>query len=153
MAVALIVLMGLILAPIGTGRSCAVYAEEAEPADAANAAEPSDASDTADEIESLRYWGNTRYDTSFAVAEELYELNGTFDNVVLAYGGNFPDCISGGILAHFMNAPILYGDSKVPTPYVNAAKLYVQNYQIHVAYVLGGTSLVSDQFIIDLLTY
>lgn len=144
MAVALIVLMGLILAPIGKGRSYAVYAEEAEPADAANAAEPSDASDTEGEVESLRYWGNTRYDTSFAVAEELYELNGTFDNVVLAYGGNFPDALSGGYLAKVKDAPLMLidkGQEEQATTYISSH----MNPEGTI-YLLGGTGVIRSEY-------
>ena len=98
-----------------------------------------------------RLAGSNRAETAVLVAGTLFSTPPT--RVTIAYGANYPDTISGGILAHYMNAPILYGDSKVPTPYLKAAKPYVQYYQIHTAYVLGGESLVSDQFVIDLLTY
>ncbi len=133
-AIAFIVMVCLIITPIG-GVSYAAYAEEEE---------QSNASDIADEIESLRYWGNTRYDTSFAIAEELYELDGTFDNVVLAYGGNFPDALSGGYLAKVKDAPLMLinkGQEERATAYISSH----MNPEGTV-YLLGGASVIRNEY-------
>ena len=53
--------------------------------------------DTTIKTINLRYWGSNRYETSFAVGDELYK-SGKFENVVVACGTNFPDALSGGYL-------------------------------------------------------
>ena len=84
-----------------------------------------------------------------AVADHYFDSDPK--RVTFAYGGNFPDCISGGFLACYMEAPILYGDSKVPKPYADADAPYIAYCGAYSAYVLGGASLISDQFVNDLL--
>ena len=56
-----------------------------------------------------RIWGETRYETSFHIADALNEQTsaGRFDAVVIASGTNFPDALAGSYLATTTNAPIL----------------------------------------------
>lgn len=94
-----------------------------------------------------RVWGMNRAETAAAVADTFASQFSSY-NVVIAYGGNFPDCIAGGLLAYTVSAPILYGDSKSPKPYLDADLPYFgDNPLINRAYVLGGPSLVSDDFV------
>ena len=56
----------------------------------------------------LRIYGASRYETCLAIAEKLRELRGgSFENVVVACGSNFPDALAGSYLAVAKNAPIL----------------------------------------------
>ena len=99
--------------------------------------------------EAHRLAGEDRAQTAVAVAQAMFGSNPR--SITFAYGANYPDTISGGLLAYSMNAPILYGDSKVPAPYVNAAGPYLEHAGALTAYILGGPSLISDQFVIDLM--
>ena len=56
-----------------------------------------------------RIAGNNRYETSYAIADELKSNLGIekFDAVVVATGTNFPDALSGGYLATINQAPIV----------------------------------------------
>jgi putative cell wall-binding protein len=49
--------------------------------------------------------GSDRYQTSVLIAQKGWP-NGS-DNVILAYGGNYPDALAGNALAGALNAPIL----------------------------------------------
>lgn len=99
--------------------------------------------------ESIRLAGANRAETATEVADFFA---GDPKIVTFAYGVNFPDCISGGLLSWFFDSPILYGDSKNPTTYMNAGAPYVaSNVSDWVyAFVYGGEGLVGDQFILDL---
>jgi putative cell wall-binding protein len=54
---------------------------------------------------SSRYHGSNRYSTATSIANKL--KHDKFNNVVIAYGYNFPDALSGSVLASKVNAPIL----------------------------------------------
>jgi len=102
-----------------------------------------------------RIAGANRAETAAEVAR-MYFLEGgedpsiTVDGFTFAYGANFPDTISGGLLAHVLKYPILYGDSKVPAPYLTANAAIIAKTNPSAAYVLGGPTLVSDDFISSL---
>ena len=99
-----------------------------------------------------RVYGKNRALTAVEVAKAFFPGGYSLDTVVFAYGGNYPDCISGGLLANTLGAPILYGDSAVNSSYFKADDPYFQsNDYISMAYILGGPSLVSDEFAIALL--
>ena len=95
-----------------------------------------------------RVAGDDRALTAKAVAEEFFDLKPYVSTVVFAYGGNFPDCISGGLLAYTLDAPILYGGAH--QTYTNSAAPYVQNNVVKTAYILGGPTLISDEFVFGL---
>lgn len=97
---------------------------------------------------SSRYEGKDRYLTATSVATKL--MNGKFNNVVLAYGYDFPDALSGSVLASKVNAPILLvgnsvGNSKVTLDFVknNVTK-------DGTIYLLGGTGVVKDEIVNNL---
>ncbi|MCR5183003.1 MAG: cell wall-binding repeat-containing protein [Clostridia bacterium] len=95
-----------------------------------------------------RVAGKDRSLTAKAVAEEFFDLKPYVSTVVFAYGGNFPDCISGGLLAYSLNAPILYGGTH--QSYTDADAPYIQENIVKTAYILGGPSLIPDEFVFGL---
>jgi putative cell wall-binding protein len=87
-----------------------------------------------------RLGGATRYDTSVLVAEEFF--TGNCDNLVLAYGQNFPDGLSGGPLALTLDAPLILTQNN-STVSQKAADFAAKKNVKFIA-VLGGTALISD---------
>lgn len=84
-----------------------------------------------------RIYGNTLYDT----AEEISKKG--WDNAhvaVLATGGNFPDALTGTVLANKVNGPLLLTESDHLNPVV-AAEL--QRLGTQEVYLLGGTVALS----------
>ena len=92
----------------------------------------------------LRAYGDGRYDTAIEVAEEYKGSAGKFENVIVAYGRNFPDALSGGYLAKTKNAPILLVEPSVEDRIVE----YISNNILigGKVYILGGTGAVSAAF-------
>ena len=94
-----------------------------------------------------RLWGNDRYQTAFAIADELKRLWNVdkFDTVVLASSENFADALAGSYLAAKKNAPILIGKGK------NAALLwdYLNENLAEYAtvYILGGQNALPDSIL------
>lgn len=87
-----------------------------------------------------RIAGADRYATSLAIAEYFNPYPG-LRNAVFAYGGNFPDGLTGGALAGSLYAPvILVSDSS----YV-AQEAFVKEHLVAETYVMGGTSVISDE--------
>ena len=87
-----------------------------------------------------RIEGATRYETSVNIAKKFFTDT---DCVVLAYGNNFPDGLSGGPLAYMLEAPlILTADGKD-----SAAVAYANGAAIDSGVVLGGTGLISDKVV------
>ena len=89
-----------------------------------------------------RIYGQTRYETSYAIADKLKEeLNvEKFDTVIVANGKNFPDALAGSYLASVKNAPILMASEKT----TEALQEFIrENLQVGgMIYVLGGTGAV-----------
>ena len=99
-----------------------------------------------------RLSGANRAETAVQVAKTFFANDYSLRTVVFAYGGNFPDCIAGGLLANYMQAPILYGDNGTSPSYTNADTPYFQTHNyIGRAFILGGPSLVSDDFAMNLV--
>lgn len=92
-------------------------------------------------VDVARLSGSTRFETSKAIAE--YELSHgfKFDGVVFATGINFPDALAAGALAGKSSSPVLLVGQDSDTA-VSFAKQYYG--QVSAAYVVGGTSAVSD---------
>ena len=93
-----------------------------------------------------RLKGKNRYQTGFAVADELKQILGVskFATVVVAYGEKFPDALTGSYLAGKYDAPILLTDKNSDNDVVDYIKENV------VAggkvYILGGAAAVSAEF-------
>lgn len=84
--------------------------------------------------------GATRYEISVNIAKIFFA---NAERVVLAYGGNFPDGLSGGALAYALKAPlILTADGKQST-----AVAYTTAGKIDSGVVLGGPTLISDKVV------
>ena len=89
-----------------------------------------------------RVAGANRAETAIAVAEEFYPEY--LYTLVFADYRNFPDCISGGLLANRLGAPILYGPA-----YLNTNKAFVEKCEAGDAYVYGGKTLVTTDFFLN----
>ncbi len=90
-----------------------------------------------------RLKGSNRAETAVAVAREFFPSQ--LDAVVFAYGGNFPDCIAGGLYANALVAPILYG---YPAQnFLDPARAYIKSVGAKGAYALGGDWFVTNCFV------
>ncbi|MCR5183059.1 MAG: cell wall-binding repeat-containing protein [Clostridia bacterium] len=99
--------------------------------------------DDGTEAVNLRIYGSDRYATAMKSADYLMDELGIdeFDTVILAYGGNYPDALTGDYLAAVSNAPmLLICDSKssevidyIDDNLVSGGKVYI----------LGGEGVVS----------
>lgn len=86
-----------------------------------------------------RVYGQNRYSTSVAVANKFFGTDSK--GIMLAYGLNFPDGLSGGPLAMELNMPLILAT----TNDVGDAKTYAGTVGVDNAIVLGGTALISDK--------
>ncbi len=61
----------------------------------------------------IRLYGDVRYDTCYAIADQLKDTLGVekFDSMIVTYSKNFPDALSASYLATKKKAPILMVDS------------------------------------------
>ena len=94
--------------------------------------------------ESERVFGQNRYETAQEIAEKLYAKSGAFNNVIVAYGDNFPDALSGGYLAKVKNAPILLVNDfreESTLEYINRRAK-----KSGTIYLLGGEGVISQRF-------
>lgn len=87
----------------------------------------------------MRVAGGNRYETSAAVAMQFSGIDARA--VMLVYGDNFPDGLSGGALAMAMDAPLLLVND-INTLY---AGNYVDKAQVGRSTTLGGPLLISDE--------
>ncbi len=97
--------------------------------------------------ELIRVKGKTRYETSFAIADETKAKMGVdkFDNIIIASGTGFADALAGSYLAKVKAAPILMASGKNDN--INNLKLYIQANLAEngTVYILGGTAAVNQQ--------
>ena len=91
-----------------------------------------------------RIYGKLRYDTAIKVAEKHKDASGMFENVIVAYGRNFPDALSGGYLAKVKNAPILLVEPSVENRIVDYICRNISSRGK--VYILGETGVVSSAF-------
>ena len=87
-----------------------------------------------------RVFGANRFSTSTAVAKKFFKKN-QVDRVVLAYAMNFPDGLSGGVLAMNLGAPLILATSDDTAE----AKEYIEYCGAKKVVTLGGPSLISDE--------
>jgi len=97
---------------------------------------------------SSRYEGPNRYSTATAIANKL--KHDKFNNVVIAYGYDFPDALSGSVLASKVNAPILLVGNSVgnSSETLNFIKNNVS--KSGTIYLLGGEGVVKNEIVNDL---
>ncbi|MBQ0005302.1 MAG: cell wall-binding repeat-containing protein [Clostridiales bacterium] len=93
-----------------------------------------------------RIYGKNRYLTSMDIALELKGALGIdyFDNIIVTYGGNYPDALSGGYLAKVKNAPILTVDKAVEKDVRNFIEKYLA--EGGTVYILGGEAVIPKSF-------
>ena len=90
----------------------------------------------------IRLAGNDRYETAYAVAEQMKLNKGKekFDNIVVASGDNYPDALSGNYLAFKKKAPMLLTSKREAA---NTAKYIRENLKANgTVYLLGDTDVV-----------
>ena len=96
--------------------------------------------------ELIRVKGKTRYETSFAIADETKAKMGVdkFDNIIIASGTGFADALAGSYLAKVKAAPILMASGKNDN--INNLKLYIQANLAEngTVYILGGTGAIPE---------
>jgi spore germination protein YaaH/putative cell wall-binding protein len=80
-----------------------------------------------------RIYGNTLYDTAVEISKKGWD---NAPVVVLATGGNFPDALTGTVLAHKVNGPLLLTESDHLNPAVSAELTRLGTQEV---YLLGGT--------------
>ena len=92
-----------------------------------------------------RFWGQTQYDTSYAIANSMKEQMGVdeFESVIIATGRDYPDALSGGALAKKVNAPILLVDGKSSSNIAELKEYIYENLKEGGdIYILGGYKVV-----------
>ena len=95
----------------------------------------------------IRLSGLNRYETSAAVADHFFGFGVERKTAVLAYGGNFPDGLSGGPLAMALDAPLVLVDNRNTI----MAQSYIFNHRIYQNIVLGGPTLISDEAVQNIM--
>ena len=85
-----------------------------------------------------RVYGSNRYETSLAVANFFYP---SANHIIFATGNNFADVLTGTDLASAVNSPILLVGGTQLSP---SQRIYIGKQRLKKAYVLGGSSAVSD---------
>lgn len=94
----------------------------------------------------LRIYGGNRYETSLKLAD-AYRVNigdEPFDNIIVAYGGNYPDALAGGYLAKVKNAPLITVDVSTEA----SVQAYIKKNLAEggTVYILGGEGVVRKEF-------
>ncbi len=102
-----------------------------------------------------RIYGNTRFETSLKVADELKAQLGVdkFDTVILAYGKNYADALAGSYLSCVTNAPILLVDQNAD--HIRGVQAYIKGNLAPEGkiYLLGGEAVVPESAISGLDGY
>ena len=99
----------------------------------------------------IRLAGSSRYETSFAIANEMKEVLGIdkFDTIVLANSDSFADALAGSYLAAVKEAPIIIAKQKYASlvcDYLNANLA-----EGGIVYILGGTTAMPSSILTDLM--
>lgn len=84
-----------------------------------------------------RLAGINRYETSILVARSFFTAPG---QAAIAYGGNFPDGLSGGPVANAVGAPMILTASGKEPP----AAEYIAEHNLCGGYILGGTAVLPE---------
>ena len=92
-----------------------------------------------------RVSGSDRYATSVSIAKEFFASPSA---VTLATGTNYPDGLCAGLLSYATNCPLIL-TAKGRT---SSAKSYANSKNVFNAWILGGTTLVSDADVKTILT-
>ena len=101
---------------------------------------------TMDQIEELagdrvsRVWGDDRFKTAEAVANKFFKNART---MYIASGCDFPDSLTGGVIAHENGAPMLLVSER---NYSEAAR-FADTHSVRKVTAIGGTAAVSDKIL------
>ena len=90
-----------------------------------------------------RLGGPDRYDTCLAINKHF---NLDTDNAIIASGLDFPDALTGSVLATKLNAPIIL----LPSWVGEKQKTYIDSTRMRNLYILGGNGLITDAMVNDL---
>lgn len=88
-----------------------------------------------------RLFGGSRYETAAVIARTVLTANPGKTEALLAYGGNFPDAVTGGAYGARFATPILLTDTGELHP---ATRQVMAEFEIKTTFVLGGTAVVSE---------
>lgn len=108
-----------------------------------------DCGDVRGEYSLDRTYGKSRYDTSIAVADKYKKLAGIsqFNKVIIAYGENFADALSGSSLAIMNDAPVLLINGNASVKEKVAEYLANNLASGGEIIILGGAGVISDDFV------
>lgn len=92
-----------------------------------------------------RIAGENRYETAVKVADQIKTLRGEqdFRTIIVAYGDNYADALSGGYLAKVKQAPILLTNSHNESYVIDYVSMNLR--EGGTVYLLGGTGVISQQ--------
>lgn len=91
-----------------------------------------------------RLWGNSRYDTSEAIAEYSIDCGMHYTNAAYTSGENFPDALAGGAFCGKTQSPIMLVGKTVEGSYPGIRIAGINKRNATNSYVLGGTAAVPD---------
>jgi len=94
----------------------------------------------------LRLWGNNRYQTAYAISNEVTDNN--CKNIILANGYSFVDSLTGAALTKKLNAPILLVSNEMYKGSPREIRGFLKNRAASKAniYILGGTGVVNSAY-------
>ena len=87
-----------------------------------------------------RVWGDDRFKTAEAVANKFFKNART---MYIASGCDFPDSLTGGVIAHENGAPMLLVSER---NYSEAAR-FADTHSVRKVTAIGGTAAVSDKIL------
>lgn len=93
-------------------------------------------------IKVTRLSGNDRYETSLSIANYITQKFTLGSEIVVAYGGGFPDALSIAPIAASKGMPIILSPK---TDLPASVKKYVVDHKVTKAFVIGGAGVVSDK--------
>ena len=99
-------------------------------------------------ISSNRIWGSNRYSTAIEISKDV--VGNKLENVVLAYGLDFPDALSGSLIAKQYNAPILLVHNTTAQSKETLDYIKVNMNKNGKIIILGSSGAVSEDIVNDL---
>lgn len=92
----------------------------------------------------VRFAGADRYETATKVADEVVRRHGAPDTVVVAYGHNWPDAVTGGAAAARNGLPVvLTATDRIPA----ATASFLARHADAERVALGGTAVIADSVV------
>ncbi|MGH4139863.1 cell wall-binding repeat-containing protein [Clostridium sp.] len=97
----------------------------------------------------IRLKGDSRYGTNAAVLNYFAD-NFSYDKVYVASGENYPDALSGSVLAASSNSPLILVGNSINASIMSSVKAQHDKYKNII--VLGGTSVVADRLATNIVS-